>query len=265
MTASAKPMTPTMTLPLHDHISDKQAVHFVKDTSRLTLSQIVDKVTVTERLSGKNPEANNSRMRTYTVLLDFYPTQEYCDEYHITPTQVQAALAYSLGPTLQKEIKEELKKNTATLQNDLSSIGKGLKTRGTGLEEENAGPQRRGRDDEIDDDDEDSGQLKRKAQARQHEYEAEDAESNDGLGADLEDILERQIEEDAPEEGEDVDADAAMAKAKAGALAEELADIFGLACKFATSFSFDHEGGRSCQFDLNVRLRYTLVPELTIC
>ncbi len=107
---------------------------------------------------------------------------------------------------------------------------------------------RQGRDDELDNDDQDSYELKRKFQSTQHEYDNDEISEN-GI-ADLEDYVEKQMEEDSDNEDEDgVDP---MEKAKAEAKADILSDAFKAASKFATSFSFDVHGGKSAQFDLQV-------------
>jgi DNA-directed RNA polymerase I subunit RPA1 len=241
MTAAQKPATPTMKLPLRSTISDTDIEAFIKQVSRLTLSEVVERVTVTERLSGKSPEANNSRFRRYSVLLEFYPQEEYTAEYEITPEQLHESLAFSFADRLKKEIQKELRLSMKTVQQDLS-VGQGLRVRGEDVEEDEEGG-RRGRDDELEDDDEDAGQLKRVRQARQHEYEDDDAES---VVVDLEDNVERLIEDDE-EDMEDADP---AAKASADAQADLLAETFKKAAKYATSFSFDGHYGKSAQFDL---------------
>ena len=252
MTASTHPMTPTMKLPLRTDISDAHIEAFVKQVSRLTLSQVVEKVTVTEQLSGKTEaDARLRRLRRYTVLLEFYPAEEYRKEYEITPIQIHEALAFNFAAKLKREILAEMKISAKTLAQDFA-IGVGLRVKGSDVEEdaETLGA-RRGRDDELDDDDNDAYQAKRTAQARQHEYEADDAD--DGVVEDLEDYVERQFEEDA-EENDDPEAlqvDAEQ-KAETEAKAEILLDAFKKGSKYATDLHFDHHNGRSAQFELEV-------------
>jgi len=255
MTASANPMTPTMKLPLRETIPDDTIDSFVKQVSKLTLSQVVERVTVTEKLSGKTAEAGNSRLRTYTVLIDFYPPEEYTKEYQITSEQLHESLAFNFAAKLKKEIIVEIKAAQKSLAQDLTGVGKGLKVKAGEDEvsgETDADDQviRRGRDDELDNDDEDSGELKRKFQSVQHEYGADD-ESENGIG-DLEDYVEKQMDDnDAPDDG-DEDGVAPLARAQAEAKADLLAEAFKAAAKYATSFSFDVHGGKSAQFDLQV-------------
>ncbi|WWC70704.1 uncharacterized protein I206_104655 [Kwoniella pini CBS 10737] len=256
MTASSKPMTPTMKLPLREAVTDKDTDTFVKQVSKLTLSQVVERVTVTERLSSKTTESGGTRQRKYTVLLEFYPSDEYCKEYEITPEQLHESLAFSFAPRLKKEIVAEMRDVAKSAQQDLQ-VGKGIKVRGGNgadeLVEDHDGDldgegnaNRRGKDDELAEaDDEDSYALKRTAQARQHEYE-EDSNADSGI-ADLEDFVEQQI--DHQDDDEDQVEDAAE-KAKQNQKSDDLAELFKLASKYATTFSFDLHKGKSAQFDL---------------
>ncbi|KAL0255697.1 hypothetical protein I308_100504 [Cryptococcus tetragattii IND107] len=248
MTASSKPTTPTMKLPLREHISDKDIETFVKQVSRLTLSEVVERVTVTERLSSKSSETD-SRQRKYTVLLEFYPPEEYGTEYEITPEQLHESLAWNFAPRLKKEIQNEIRRVAKTKEQE-AQVGKGRKVRAGGEEvdeeevDRETDVRRRGRDDELDNDDEDSYQLKRAAQAKQHEYEA-DSDADSGV-ADLEDFVEKELEEDDEEAVEDD----ATEKAKKDQKADDWAELFKLASKYATTFSFDGHSGKSAQFDL---------------
>ncbi|KAL7423169.1 hypothetical protein Q5752_002469 [Cryptotrichosporon argae] len=257
MTAAQKPATPTMKLPLRDEVTEDVAESFIKQVSRLTLSQVVERVTVTERLSAKSADANDARLRRYTVLLDFYPSDEYCAEYEITPGQVHEALAMSFAARLKKEIQAEIKMHAKAREQDLS-VGKGLRVRsGAGGAEDEVGdedeaPRRAGRDDELDDDDDDgdAGELKRRAQGRTHEYEDEDDEGGAGAARDLEDVVERESDDGSDDDDDAVNADAAAHKARADAQADALAELFKLQSKYATSFSFDAHAAQSAQFDL---------------
>ncbi len=253
MTASAKPNTPTMKLPLRETVTDSDNETFIKQVSRLTLSQVVERVTVTERLSGR---AEDARLRKYTVLLDFYPPAEYRSEYEITSDQLQESLAFSFAEKLRKEIVAEMRTAQKTSTQDLH-IGQGLRVRGNDLaEDEDGAVGRSGRDDELDDDDGDAYQAKRQAQARQHEYEADD-DADSGI-ADLEDFVEQRLAEDEEEPGRRMNGDAeemdvdATEKAQADVRADLLSETFKIAAKYATSFSFDVHGGKSAQFNLEV-------------
>jgi DNA-directed RNA polymerase I subunit RPA1 len=257
-----------MKLPLRESISAEHTETFIKQVSRLTLSQVIERVTVTERLSSR--DATEARMRKYTVLLEFYPPEEYRAEYEVLPDQIHESLAFNFAGTLKKEIQYEFRLATKVVAQDLA-VGSGLKVRNEGGDDDGDDGEiggRRGRDDELDDelgnDDGDAGQLKRQAQSRQHEYEAD--EDADDI-QDMEDFIEQQGavddiqgkkrrlsaagHEEDDEEGMDVDA---ANKAEADAKADMLAETFKTASKYASDFSFDVHGGKSAQFDLEVSL-----------
>jgi len=248
MTASKKPATPTMKLLLRDSTRDEDVEPFIKTVSRVTLSQVVERVTVTEQLSGKTDMA---RQRRYTVLVELYPSKEYETEYEINPKQVHESLAFNFSQQLTKEIKAEITRAIKSQEDNLN-VGQGKKMNLKGDHGEVVGDedaptnQRRGRDDELDDDDGDAYQAKRQQQTRQLDYEDdEDAES--GI-ADYEDYVERDA---GGEDEEGVEKDP-MEKAQIDQEADLLSEAFKKWCKYATSFSFDNHGGRSAQFDLEV-------------
>lgn len=245
MTAAQKPATPTMKLPLREEVNLKEVDAFVKQVSRLTLSEVVDRVVVTEQLTGKVSANNDTRKRKYTVLLEFYPAEEYMEEYQITKRQLHESLVSSFALRLRKEIVNETRLMLKSRQQD-ETVGKGLKMKaGDDLED---APVRRGRDNELDDDDEDSYQLKRQAQAKQHEYEDDEA----GGGAmDLEDMIEQEaISDDSDSDSDSEDSESAAAKAEANVHSDALTETFSAASKFGENFSFDTKKGKSAQFDL---------------
>ncbi|KAJ9118268.1 hypothetical protein QFC22_004179 [Naganishia vaughanmartiniae] len=248
MTAAQKPKTPTMKLPLLESVTDEQIDKFLKNTSRLSLSQVVDKVTVTERLAGKTIEQVDRR-RTYTVLVEFYPAEEYQEEYNVTAKQIMESLPSSFAVHLQKEITKEFKNTAKALANDFNSVGKGRAVR-EAANQVNETDERAGRDEELDDDG-DAYEMKRKQQSEQVTSYESDEEDNDA-DMDEEDVLEARIEEDdEAEDGEESQEKAdALAKAEADAYAEDVGEYFKSASKFATKFEFDHRTGKSFAFDL---------------
>lgn len=260
MTASKKPATPTMKLLLRDSTLDKDIEPFIKTVSRVTLSQVVERVTVTEQLSGKTDMA---RQRRYTVLVELYPSKEYETEYEVTPKQVHESMAFNFSQQLTKEIKAEITRAIKSQEDNLN-VGQGKKMNlkgdhGEVAEDEDAPTnQRRGRDDELDDDDGDAYQAKRAQQTRQLDYEDDDdAES---VVADYEDYVERDAGGGEDEEGVKKDP---MEKAQIDQEADLLSEAFKKWCKYATSFSFDNHGGRSAQFDLEVS-RHLLCSSISL-
>jgi DNA-directed RNA polymerase beta' subunit len=107
MTASAKISTPGMTMYPHAELPRDHMEKFAKSITRLPLSAVVDKVTVTES-SGAGSQF--SQARTYKVRLDLYPANEYTQEYAIKVRDVAESIEQKFCPRLQKIMRIDLKK-----------------------------------------------------------------------------------------------------------------------------------------------------------
>ena len=107
MTAAKEIATPTMTLRLGEGTSPEDAKQFAKGISKLSLAEVVDKVTVTERTEKGVAYAEAKK---YEVRLDFFPKEEYEGTYAITVADVVATIESRLLPVLQAKTRKELKK-----------------------------------------------------------------------------------------------------------------------------------------------------------
>ncbi|XP_014559695.1 hypothetical protein COCVIDRAFT_91322 [Bipolaris victoriae FI3] len=110
MTASANISTPSMQLYPHPELSKEDCEKFAKSITRLPLSAVLDKVTVTETLGAGT---QFSQARTYKIRLDFYPAKEYTKEYAIKVRDVAESIEQKFCPRLQKMIRADLKKKAA--------------------------------------------------------------------------------------------------------------------------------------------------------
>ncbi|KAL6705723.1 hypothetical protein ACN47E_006512 [Coniothyrium glycines] len=107
MTASANISTPSMQLYPHEELSNEDNEKFAKSITRLPLSAVIDKVTVTE-ISG--PGSQFGQARSYKIRLDFYPAKEYTQEYAIKVRDVAESIEQKFCPRLQKIVRADLKK-----------------------------------------------------------------------------------------------------------------------------------------------------------
>jgi len=170
MTASMNIPTPTMTLYLHEEISEEAGRKFAKGISRLSLSEITDKVTVTEN-TAKGVAYDHARI--YTIEVDFFPTKEYCEEYAINVNDVTYAIEKKFLPDLQAMIRKQMKKNNDKVKLDDArpDIGKS-----SGTIEQTSGredAEREGGDDDSGDEgDDDATKDKAKANKNQGGYDA---------------------------------------------------------------------------------------------
>jgi hypothetical protein len=124
MTASLKPKTPSMTIPMAKGVSVDQADTFARRASRVTLSQIIDSVTVDERLTINN----RVRRKQFTIDIAFYPEEEYRAEFDVSPTELVGAFGTRFPLILKREIQLEMRKFAADLKSQIAELGKGKAT-----------------------------------------------------------------------------------------------------------------------------------------
>ncbi|KAF2711535.1 beta and beta-prime subunits of DNA dependent RNA-polymerase [Pleomassaria siparia CBS 279.74] len=188
MTASANISTPGMTLYPHPELSREDNERFAKSISRLPLSSVLDKVTVTETLGAGN---HYTQARKFKIRLDFYPAKEYTKEYAIKVRDVAESLEAKFCPRLQKLVRIDLKKKA--LNRSLSSASAAVPIIG-----------------------ESSGAIEQQtvpADVADAEGGADDEESDDGEGeGDATDARQRgrredSVEFEAPDEEEEAFAD----------------------------------------------------------
>jgi hypothetical protein len=193
MTASRKPKTPSMTITLAKGISNEQADAFARRASRVTLSQMVDKVTVHERLTVNN----GARKKQFTIHVDFYPRQEYRAEFDVSPTELLQAFGTRFPLTLKREIQIEMKRLAAHLRSQIDELGKGKSVPqgeegapgAAGGAEEDEGADageptpRRYDDDESEIGDGDaSGEKRQRQKQQQVSYESDEVDDDDDEG-----------------------------------------------------------------------------------
>lgn len=156
MTASAKISTPGMTMYPHAELSKDHMEKFAKSITRLPLSAVLDKVTVTES-SGAGSQF--SQARTYKVRLDLYPAEEYTQEYAIKVRDVAESIEQKFCPRLQKIMRVDLKKkgenkSLSTANASVPQVGQSSR----GLDDVAVDDERAGREGGPEDDDSDDGE-----------------------------------------------------------------------------------------------------------
>ena len=193
MTASRVPKTPSMTIPITKDVSVDQADAFARRASRVTLSQVVDKVTVVERLAVNN----QARRKQFTIDIEFYPEEEYRAEFEVSPSQLVGAFGTRFALILKHEIQAEMRKLGDDLRSQISELGKGrsapMGEEGTSaaarVGEEDADaeepPPRRDDDEDSEVGDGDASREKRHRQKQQqtsYESDEDEEEEEDGDG-----------------------------------------------------------------------------------
>ncbi len=263
MTASQKPKTPSMTMKVRPNTPPSAINSFCKRASRLTLSHIVDKVTVTEQLVLKG----ESRSKEFKIDLEFYPRPEYEEEYNVTPFEIMAAFATKFPLIFKKELQVELKKLDADLKSQRTELGKGRAVREpTGQaaadeeEGEDTGNRRRDDDDvtsEIGDGDATTSKMKRQRK-EQATYDEDDEDEEDAdEGGELDDMDIEAAYASYPEDDVDTDQATPMSEAEHS----RVESLFMDNLPSATSFEFRDA---RCTIGLQVRLLCCVLSGLAI-
>lgn len=181
MTASSKPRTPSMTMLVREDADPADVTKFCQRASRLTLSQLVDRVDVREGLALQGDERNTE----YKIDINFYPREEYEAEYDVTLEEIRAAFGRNFSIILKREVIMEMKKLDADLRQQIAQLGKGTKSK--------EGPERaggRGEDEDIEDevadedgddgsDDAEDTEAKRARQKTGYESDGETSDDED--------------------------------------------------------------------------------------
>ena len=265
MTASTKISTPVMTLYLRPELTEQDREQFAKAISRLSLAEIIENVTVNERIGSGTSYAS---ARIYDIRIDFYPADEYCHEYALSTRDVGSALEQKLAPRLQKVIRAELKRRGAnrmwtgaTTYEALPEVGESA-----GRIEE-AAPSRRnvegdeegGDEDDGDDDDDDDVANAKANRANEVTYDdGDDGDDDDDdddrtavrdpetISSDV-DMTDEGIGSSPEPEGDEDDMDGTPAKE----LTRTRSDRVKALCKDIEHFRFDEEG-QCCEIRVEV-------------
>ncbi|CDH49468.1 dna-directed rna polymerase i complex largesubunit nuc1 [Lichtheimia corymbifera JMRC:FSU:9682] len=124
MTAARVIKTPTMLLPLKPDVSQEAASNFCKKASKLTLSQLLDNVVVTESVLAKSAETNYQRAKVYSIRLNLFSEKEYREEYRVNAQRVKEVLATTFLKGLQDAIKRDIKGARKDHTEDISAPSK---------------------------------------------------------------------------------------------------------------------------------------------
>ncbi|KAI9756426.1 MAG: hypothetical protein M4579_003848 [Chaenotheca gracillima] len=259
MTASANISTPMMTLYMNPELQDADGERFAKAISRLSMAEIIDRVTVNEKIAKGTAYA---RAKIYQFKLDFFPAAEYREEYAIDIPEVARTLETRFVPLLQKTMRAELKKkdlerSNAVVTDAVPQVGEsaGIIPDATSHPE----AEMDGGDDE--DEDDDATNAKQRAnRAEAISYEAPDEGE--------EEIREQGRRETTPEDMEDEGIGGSPRPNGVNASDEEDDEAEGKVskqgrqnakqrririmerCEDVTGFEFDEDGGQYCTVTL---------------
>jgi DNA-directed RNA polymerase I subunit RPA1 len=278
MTASKKPMTPTMSVEVIKELSEDAGQSFAKGISRLSIAEVVDTLQVRESTtSGKGAKA-----KVYDIDIKFFDAKEYSEEYAITKRDLVRSLQDEFIPRFIKMIKAEIKrredeKNLKSFSAAQPDIGVSIGTSESfdGAPREAQATQGGNDGDEADEDNEDDEEDAKRAHSKQNRdnqvsYEEPD-EDEDRIRRDQDDSDVESDDEDenkqkkektqgddseSEDEGE-ISAEAKLDRTDAKMRAEEIMGKYD----DISSFKFDSKNGDSCF----IRLEYSIdTPKLLV-
>lgn len=271
MTASQHIKTPTMALPILSTVNPTNLTKFCQTNTRLTLSEIVDEVTVQERLTSK--QNNESRSKKYTVRLQFYPRKDYVAEHSITPEQILTGVQKAFVPLLDKAIVKEIKQNEKETKSQVGDMGKARKVSARDVmgagedDDEEGGADERpvGRDD-GEEEDGDADDARRQRQGKdEKEYESDDDEDEEDEEAEMEKKFGSKkgkkiaADSDSDSDEEPVDGEELKRRSAKDSLArmKQMESAIVNSSRYVDEVHFDMEQGEFCEFELEVRLEVT--------
>lgn len=248
MTASQKPKTPSMTMKVRRGVPSQDIDLFCKRASRITVSQVVDNVTVREQLLTEG-EARRTR---FTIDITLYPKHEYQEEYDLEPEEILAAFGVQFPLTLKKEMLNEMKKLDADLKSQMAQLGQGKKVKernGESNDDEEGETSKKKKDDEEGSEmgDGDADDAKHARQRKQQAtYDSDEEDETEEVGA----YDDAAIEAEYASENEATDG-APVKKTKSSFKSQvgRVSDLFQRHLQHCISFSFDES---KCSFVLEV-------------
>ncbi|KAG0254618.1 hypothetical protein DFQ27_006746 [Actinomortierella ambigua] len=279
MTASTKPKTPTMTLNIKAGVTDEQTATFCKDTSKLTLAQLIDNVQVTERMVSKSVATNQKRQKVYAIRLNLFREDEYKEEYGVDAKAVERVIEEQFVKKLETAILRDLRRLTRKTKGEDGEIGKPSKAKDTAAsnggdddnEEDAAEVSRRDAGgDESDDGDGDATASKMAKRSKQQaSYDAPDSDDEeiirsedkviDQLDGDASDV-ESEVGSDNSEDEDETDKRhrelrQKKAATKAAAVSEQSRkdreERIMARSPYVKQYSFDHKEGSWCEIEMH--------------
>lgn len=245
MTASAAIKTPQMTLPILTDVTDEQADTFCKSITKVMLSEVIDRVIVTESTGS----SEGSSSRSYLVNVRFFKESEYSDEYDVSKDVLQSVVAEKFLNALETSIVKELKKQKKTTLPDIGVAVPKSKTDGEIAEKTDLG-------------DEDNDEVESKKRSKQavsyDEPDDEEVETMREAEKSSEEDLDSDMDtdtSDSDDELDEADSNSNIKEEVKSELTKEQRDRQSAVIsshRFITKYNFDDENGEWCEFKLEL-------------
>lgn len=243
MTASASIKTPQMTLPVLEDVSDEQAETFSKSITKVNVSEVTDKINVTETTGSSS---SFSESRSYIVNMKFFDSAEYDEEYDVSKEELQNTISEKFLHLLETAIVKEIRKQKRSTQADIGiAVPKSQTAFGAieggkmdGDNDEDEARKKTKQAVSYDDPDEDEIETMR---------EAEKSSDEDDLDSD------KESEEDSDAEMADaLDAEIGEANSNLDKSQRDRQSAIISSHKFVTKYNFDDANGKWCEFRIEL-------------
>ena len=157
MTASRELKTPTMSVPLHKEVTEKEATKLTRSFTKLTLNELIAAqrgVTTKETLMRGD---DGSWQRAYFVTLKLHPAERIKTAFGLSLEDIAKVVAKNFIPGLSYQMKLELRRSSSDYDGDINIEGGNSSTfEGSGkkVSEETKNAESMFEDDDVDDVDE---------------------------------------------------------------------------------------------------------------
>ena len=153
--ASRQIKTPTMSVPLKESVSNKEATRLARDFKKLTVMDLISGdrgVSVTERLERDH---GGGWLRAYYITLRFFPAERIKEAFGLQLAEIARVVGKNFVPKLSMEMKKELRRSAVEGDDCVGTVAGGAATELAGKkgEDDDAGPITE--TDELNEDDED--------------------------------------------------------------------------------------------------------------
>lgn len=125
MTASRALKTPTMSVPLLEHVTDKEAIRLARGFSKLSLMDLIagnQGISVTERLQK---DESGAWQRAYYVNIKFHAMERISEAFGISLHDIALVVAKNFVPLLSQIMKKELKRSSVG-DGDVGTVAGGI-------------------------------------------------------------------------------------------------------------------------------------------
>jgi DNA-directed RNA polymerase I subunit RPA1 len=113
MTASREPKTPTMSVPLHNYVSDAEATRLTRRLTKLNLMELIASVKGVQVNETIECLRGDDWTRNYYVTIKLHPAKRIQEAFGLSIRMVAAVVAKSFVPMLAKIMSAELRRSFA--------------------------------------------------------------------------------------------------------------------------------------------------------